>query len=124
MNSIAFPNMFNDVTTNIVENHEATSSNLYLLLKSARNQLLGDPYFGTNLERLIFEPNSQMIKDLVIDEVYTAILTFMPQIRLTRDKITVTCQDNTAYIKVDALNLLDFQTDVTTIKMTSNEEIL
>ena len=43
--SIAFPDMLSSTRTNVVQDDDATVSNLRLLLLSSKNSLLGDPYF-------------------------------------------------------------------------------
>ena len=51
MQSIKFPKMLSSTTANLVSDHEATAQNLVLLLRSDRQSLLGDPYYGTVLKR-------------------------------------------------------------------------
>ncbi len=123
MISIAFPRMFNTARTLLFEDHEATLSNLKLLLASERTSLLGDPYFGTIIKRVIFSQNDQILKDLIIDELYTSILTFMPQIQLSRKDIVVTSDGIDVFATIYGLNLIDYQTDMFTINLTSTEEV-
>ena len=63
MKSIAFPDMVSQTTTNTFEDHQATMTNLKLLLLSDKGSLLGDPYYGTSLKKLILEQNNIVIKD-------------------------------------------------------------
>lgn len=123
MKSINFPDMIFNTTTNIIEDHEATASNLKLLLLSDKGSLFGDPYYGTNLKKLTFEQNNQVIKDLIIDDIYTAILTFMPQLILDRKDITITSDKATVYVNIKATNLIDYTTDLYNINLTSSEDI-
>ena len=67
----------------------ATFSNLKLILSSTKNSLLGDPDFGSLLRNKLFEQNTPLLQDLIIDDIYTTILTFMPQLALKRSDITV-----------------------------------
>lgn len=121
MNSIAFPELFNNTTTKVFTDHEATASNLKLLLLSDKTGLFGDPYFGTNLKRLLFEPNNVVLQDIVIDEIYTAILQFMPQIRIERSNISIVSSGTDLYVTIRALNLLDYTTDLYNINLISYE---
>lgn len=121
MNSIAFPDIFNNTTTKVISNHEATVSNLKLLLLSDKLSLFGDPYYGTNLKKLLFEPNNYVLQDLVIDDIYTAILQFMPQIRIERSDISVVSTGSELYATIRALNLLDYTTDLYNINLISYE---
>ena len=120
MYSIAFPDMVSNTNTKIISDHEATWSNLKLLLLSAKQTLFGDPYFGSNLKKLMFEQNIQIIKQkniLIIDDIYTTILSFMPQITLKRNDIEIISNRETVYIKIKCTNLLDYQVNTYTLNM-------
>ena len=123
MNSIAFPIMLNNSSTNIIKDHDAPASNLKLLLLSDKTSLFGDPYFGTNIKKLIHDQNNIVIRDLVIDDIYTAITTFMPQIIVKRGDIKVTSDRSNVYVNIKCLNLIDYTTDLYNINLTSDEEI-
>lgn len=124
MYSIAFPRMFDSAHTLLYQDHDATLSNLKLLLASERTSLLGDPYFGTILKRIIFEQNDVVLIDIIIDELYTSILTFMPQIKLSRSDITVTSDGVNVFANIRGINLIDYQTDMFTINLTETEGVL
>ena len=55
----------------------------------------------------MFEQNNKILQDLIIDDIYTAILTFMPQLILDRKDIKVTSDRDTVYVNIKATNLLD-----------------
>lgn len=117
MDSINFPDMFSTTSTKIVSGHDATLNNLKLTLLSSRKALFGDPYFGTNLKWLLFEQGNEVLQDIVIDDIYTAILTFMPQLTLSRKDIEIVFNREEVFIKIKATNLLDFKTDLYTINL-------
>lgn len=117
MDSINFPDMFSTTSTKIVSGHDATLNNLKLTLLSSKKTLFGDPYFGTNLKWLLFEQGNEVLQDIVIDDVYTAILTFMPQLTLSRKDIEIVFNREEVFIKIKATNLLDFKTDLYTINL-------
>lgn len=123
MYSLSFPKMFSNSRTLLYKDHEATASNLKLLLASDRTSLFGDPYYGTALKRVIYERNSAVLQDLIIDEIYTSILIFMPQIKLSRNDITVTSDGTDVYAKINCINLIDYTTDMYTINLTSSDEV-
>lgn len=123
MYSLNWPDMFSTTYTKVIQDHEATMSNLKLILLSDKYSLLGDPYFGTNLKKLMFNQNNQVLRDIVIDDIYTAILTFMPQLVVNRKDITVTSNGVNIYVAIRALNLLDYTTDLYNINLTQSEEI-
>ena len=105
----------------MVEGRDATIQNLKLLLLSDRGGLFGDPYYGTVIKKLLFEPNNYILRDIVIDAIYTAILQFMPQILVTRKDISIIQQGHTIYVTVKATNMLDYQTDMYNINLLSYE---
>ena len=119
--SIAFPDMLSSSRVNTVQDTSATKSNLRLLLLSNKNSLFGDPYFGTELKNVIYSQNGAIIKDLIVDEIYTAIAVFMPQLRVKRDDISVESDGIDIYASFIALNLLNYTTDLYNIKLTNNE---
>ena len=123
MYSIAFPDMISNTNTKLVKDHDATASNLLLLLKSDKYSLLGDPYFGTSIKKLLFDQNNQVLKDVVIDDIYTAIATFMPQIMIDRKNITITSDLTNVYVNIKAVNLLDYSLNTYNINLTQFEEI-
>ena len=122
MYSFSFPSMLNTVTSKLLEDKEAIRSNVLLLLQSERKTLFGDPYFGSQLKRLLFEQSSTIITDLVIDELYTTLTTFIPQIFLTRKDITLTCDGIDIYATVKYVFVLDNTVDLYTINLTESEE--
>lgn len=123
MYSLEFPNLFSNTKTNLVEDHEATYSNLRLMLLSEKTSLFGDPYFGTLLKRVLYEQNSVVLQDLIIDEIYTAIVMFMPQIKIKRSDITVTSNGVDVFANIRCINLVDYVTDMYTINLTNVDEV-
>jgi len=122
MYSFNFPSMLNTVTSKLVQDKEAIRSNVLLLLQSERKTLFGDPYFGSQLKRMLFEQSTTIIADLVIDELYTTLITFIPQIFLTRKDITLTCDGTDIYATVKYVCVLDNTVDLYTINLTKSEE--
>jgi len=123
MYSFAFPNMLSSARSNLIEDHEAIKSNLILLLKSSKTSLFGDPFYGTELKRFIFEQNHSVIKDLIIDEIYEDILTFMPQVYVKRNDISVTTDGVDIFANIKCTYYLDQKSDLYTINLTNVEEV-
>ena len=92
MRSIKFPKMFNGNSTNVwntSEYKEATSQNARLTWATNRGELLGDPYFGVTLKRYLFDQNNYILRDAIIDIIYTQLALFVPQVRVKRDDINI-----------------------------------
>ena len=68
---------------------KATRQNAILLLQSERGEFEYDPYFGILLKHYLFNQNSYILKDVLIDTIYTQIAIFLPQIRVSRDSIDI-----------------------------------
>lgn len=123
MYSIKFPDMISGVNTKVIKGHDATYSNLRLMLLSDKYGLFGDPYYGTNLKKLLFNQNNQVLKDLIIDDIYSSILTFMPQLLIRREDISIESKLGKVYVNIKTTNLLDYQTNLYTINLTETEEL-
>ena len=92
MRSIKFPKMFNTSSTKVwksSEYNEATRQNTKLLLHCERGELIGDPYFGLLLKHFMFDPNSYVLRDQIIDMIYTQLSLFIPQVKVKREDIEI-----------------------------------
>lgn len=122
MNSIAFPKMFTSSGTNTKTGLDATKQNTRLLLKSEKGEFISDPYFGIRLKRYIFEQNSFVLKDILIDEIYAQLAQFVPQLLVKRKDIEIIQKDNYVYAKFKATNRIDFVTNMYEIVLVNPEE--
>lgn len=115
--------MFNNASTNVLEDHDATESNLKLLLLSEKNELLGDPYFGVQLRKYLYEQNNSVMDTMLIDDIYTAIALFMPQLIVRRQDITLTHQGTELWCSIIGTNQLNFKLDSYDIVLLRDEEV-
>ena len=120
MYSFAFPRMLNTTTANLLQDKDAIRSNMILLLSSERDTLFGDPYYGAELKKYLFEQTGSIVPDLLIDEFYTTIITFMPQVYITRKDIEVYVVDKTLYADINYYYVVDNTSDLFTIKLTES----
>ena len=120
MYSINFPEIFNSSGTRLLKDKDATMSNLKLLLASWKNSLFGDPYFGTNIKRFIFEQNNIILKDLIIDDIYVSIQQFMPQLDIKRNDIEIFNEGSDIYVNINCINKLDKEANMYQINLTSD----
>lgn len=124
--SFSFPNMIDRYSGgfNPIEDKAAVKQNIILMLHSIKTELLGDPYYGTNLQKLIFDPNDIVVKDQVIDEIYVAIRLFIKEVTLLRKDIKIT-QDKkgTVGVNLKVTYNKDNTNDLLSIQLISNEEI-
>lgn len=116
--------MFSYTNTVLVQDHDAVEQNLKLLLLSDKRGLLGDPYYGMIFKRVLYENNNLILKDLLIDEIYTAINIFMPQVKVSRKGIKIIQERDKLFAKIEAVNLIDYTTNVYEIQLlTENTNI-
>ena len=117
MVSISFPNMLSASNTNLIQDKVAVRSNLMLLLNSERKTLFGDPAFGTALKQAIFEQNGSIIVDLLIDELYTTIMTFIPQVTLDRRDIQLVSNGSSIIANIRCTYRIDNTSDLFSIAL-------
>lgn len=122
MYSLAWPDMFDSVNTKLLKDKDAIKSNLLLLLNSDRLSLFGDPYYGTMLKPVIFQPNNNIVADLLIDELYTTIQTYLPQITVTRNSIQVMSDKVDLYVTINVIYNIDGTSDLYMINLTNNQQ--
>lgn len=122
MYSFDFPRMLNSTKANLVQDKQAVRSNMILLLSSERDTLFGDPYYGSELKQYIFEQSGAIVSDLLIDELYTTIVTFMPQVYITRKDINVYVAKNVLYADINYYYVIDNTSDLFTIKLTETTQ--
>ncbi len=122
MNSIKFPNMFSGSSTSVVEGREASSQDLKLLLRSEKGELFGDPFFGILLKRYVFEQNSYVLRDVLIDEIYSQIKAFAPQIQVNRNDIKLVQEGARITAKIKCINREDFTPDMYDLVLFQGEE--
>ena len=53
-----------------------------------------------------------MLKDMLIDEIYSKLATFAPQLTVTRKDIDIVQKGIKLYIKIRAINKVDFTTNM------------
>ena len=99
MVSIKFPEMISINKTNLIyDNSEATLCNLKTLLNCDKKMLMGDPSFGSYAKEYLFEQNDSLLRDIIVDGIYSTIVAYMLQLTLTRSNIKVMSDGNKVLI--------------------------
>ena len=123
MRSISFPSMFGTTNTKVEkDSHKATYQNLMLLLGSEKGEFISDPYFGVRLRRYLYEQNNFVLRDVLIDEIYTQIKVFMPQLEINRKDITLVAEKDKISCNIKTINKLDFEVDSYNLVLLSGED--
>ena len=122
VNSIAFPKMINHNRVQTVQDKDATLQNIKLLLGSEKGEFKFDPFFGIRLKRYMFEQNNFVLQDLLLDEIYEQLVTFIPQISLKRNDISFQKERAKLYITIKCINRLDFTPNTYNLVLYENQE--
>lgn len=113
MRSFKFPKMFNSTSSRIWKSDEynqQTKQNVFLLLQSERGEFECDPYFGILLKHYMFNQNSYILKDILIDTIYTQLCLFLPQIKINRNAIDIVSDQlkGKLYCSFSGTNQIDY----------------
>ena len=115
--------MFNTSNTRVKDNSfDATMQNLKLLINSEKGEMFGDPFFGIRLKRYAFNQNNYVLRDILIDEIYSQLLVFMPQLTVLRENIKIEQKGNKLTLKIRAINNVDFTTNMYELALFDEEE--
>ena len=71
---------------------------------------------------MIYSQNDNILRDIVIDEIYTSIITFMPQVRLSRKDIKLTLDKTSLLVNIKCVNILDGDKQDFTLRLFSDGE--
>lgn len=101
-NTIRCPNCFSVSTGNtvMITDIESINNCIGLLLRTSKGELVGDPMFGTNLMRMIYEPNDYILQDSVRSEIVTAVSKYENRVYITEQDISITSEDTTVYVSL------------------------
>lgn len=113
MRSYKFPKMFSSNSSQIWladEYGKATKQNALLLLQSERGELECDPYFGILLKHYMFNQNSYILKDMLLDTLYNQIAIFLPQIKVSRNSVDIVTDNlkGRMYCSFSGINQIDY----------------
>ena len=127
MRTIKFPKMFNTNSTNVwkaSEYNEATKQSTKLLLNTNRGELFGDPYFGVMLKRYLFDQNNYVLRDAIIDIIYTQLAIFIPQVQVNRNDITIIQdkQKGKLYCSFSGINQIDYTHNTFNLLLLTNQD--
>ena len=120
--SISFPKMLNHNRVQLVEDYDATLQNIKTVLGSEKGEFKFDPYFGIRLKRYMFEQNNFVLQDLLLDEIYEQLVTFIPQIIVRRNDITFEKERAKLYLNIKCTNRIDFTLNTYNLVLYNNQE--
>lgn len=123
MYSIGFPKIFNGSRVKLLKGRDAVKSNLIALLSSDKGALYGDPYYGTKLKSLLWEQGyDPIIRDLIKEDIFEAIYSYMPQINVQRDTIDIKIVDNVVMASITVTDDLGIESNLYEIELLNGSE--
>lgn len=123
--TLSFPDIFNKGTINLKSDYEAVRQNLVLLLASNKGGLYGDPWFGTDIKRILWEPNHRdILKNIIQDRIFEDIYSYMPNnIALKKEDIVVNIVDTYANVQINLSAYSDKDNDMLSIDLLNENDV-
>lgn len=102
MNTIKFPNIFNLSTgkTQVSSGRVSVEESLRLLLSTTIYELLGDPEYGSRISQELFEPNSNILSDILKHDIINSVTKYEQRVILYEDDITIYSDHNNVNIEI------------------------
>lgn len=122
MKSLAFPKMFNSSSTLTKTDYEASKECIHLLLSSEKGTFKYDPLFGVKLKRYTFDQNNYILRDQLIDEIYTQLSVFTPQLQVNKSDIIIEQTGTKLTARFKAINKADYTTNMYSLALMGLEE--
>jgi phage baseplate assembly protein W len=119
--SINFSN--NGVFETLTSADQQGLANLKNLLLTFPGERYANPTFGCNLKKIVFEPNTMIVKEQIQTVIETAVANFTPYINIQDIKIITSEDDPTFehYIKITLTFTVDQSAFVQSITITGTE---
>lgn len=118
--------MFNSNSSNIwldTEYLAATKQNAKLVINTEKGEVYGDPYFGLLLQHYLYSQNSYVLRDIIIDLIYTQLAIFIPQIYVKRKDITIIqdAQKGLLICRFSGVNQIDYTTNTFNLTLLNDQ---
>ena len=100
--TISFPKIFNTVTgkVNLSSGTESINDCLYLLLNSMKNEMLGDPLYGSDVLGLTFEYEGAILEELLRSKILSSIKLYETRITVNEGDINFSYDEHTIIIEL------------------------
>lgn len=101
-NSIKHPNEFSIVSgkTQLIREIESIDQSIRLLLTTAKGELFGDPYFGCNLYKYLYDYSGETLYQLIKDDIVQTLTEQDTRVFVTDQDITIEEDGDSLRIKV------------------------
>lgn len=113
----------NGVFETLTSSDQQGLANLKNLILTFPGERYANPTFGCNLKKIVFEPNTMIVKEQIQTTIETAIANFTPYINIQNIEIITSEDDPTFehYIKITLTFTVDQSAFVQSITITGTE---
>jgi len=89
--SFSFPTMVSPITRQMKLESDTVSveQSLKSLLSTSKGELLGDPAFGCNILKYVYDNNDAILSDVIRTEIITAINNYETRVTVTKNDIVI-----------------------------------
>jgi phage baseplate assembly protein W len=105
---ISTQNMF----TSLYKTLDQTINDFKFLLLTMPGEIVGNPNFGTNLLRILFEPNNSLIKQDIDEEIRNAVSTYFNSELIEITSIDVITPEDDPQLTYDVVVKIQFNVNV------------
>jgi hypothetical protein len=94
-NSITHPKMFSltNGNTGLDSLDVSINRSISLILLTAKGEVFGNPEFGSDIRKFLFQNYNDNLKELIIDEIIESVSKWEDRIILSRNDITIEQND-------------------------------
>lgn len=123
--SIKHPNTFSisQGKTLLVTEINAINQSIGLILSTAKGELFGDPNFGCNLYKYIYDYEGSTLENLIKDEIVSSLNDQEPRIFVDKENISISYEGTNVIINISYnLRYTDYHSDYRYITSIMKEE--
>ena len=84
--------------TSMLEGAGAINKCLELMVKTSKEELLGLPDYGSNLEAYKLEPNIEIIEDMITEEIVNCVYSYDDRVSVSTTSVKVTREEEKVYV--------------------------
>ena len=101
-----------NIFTSTYKTLDQTISDFKFLLLTMPGEIVGNPSFGTNLLRILFEPNNSFLKQDIDEEIRSAVSTYFGVGLIEITSIDVTTPEDDPQLTYDIVVKIQFNVNV------------
>ena len=100
--TISFPDMVSTITrhTKLVSGVASIEDSLTSLLSTSKGELFGDPNYGCNIMKSVYDMNDVILADILRTEIVNSIFKYENRIVVSEGLIDVKTDENTVNVNI------------------------